>query len=94
VQSGRPPQTGKSWTVTDFIAWVAGNSPDKKTIFGSFSDDLGVRTNLDLQRIMATRRYRKIFPDLGVDDCRRANDSRADGDSEKSCACGLRVRRV
>jgi hypothetical protein len=40
-----PPQTGKSWTVTDFIAWVAGRNPERKTIFGSYSDDLGVRTN-------------------------------------------------
>ena len=43
-----PPQHGKSWAATDFIAWVAGRQPDRKTIFGSYSDDLGVRTNNDL----------------------------------------------
>jgi hypothetical protein len=57
-----PPQHGKSWSVTDFIAWVAGKNPDKKTIFGSFSEELGVRTNLDLQRIMTSPRYCEIFP--------------------------------
>jgi hypothetical protein len=58
-----PPQTGKSWAATDFIAYVAGRNPDWKTIFGSYSDDLGVRTNLDLQRIMATDKFRDLFPD-------------------------------
>jgi len=37
-----PPQTGKSWTVTDFIAYVAGRNSERKTIFGSYSDDLGI----------------------------------------------------
>src|SRR6516225_5701228 len=30
-----PPQHGKSWAASDFIAWVAGKNPDLKTIFGS-----------------------------------------------------------
>ena len=42
-----PPQHGKSWSATDFIAWVAGKNPDLKTIFASYSADLGQRTNLD-----------------------------------------------
>jgi hypothetical protein len=33
-----PPQHGKSWAATDFIAYVAGKQPDRKTIFGSYSD--------------------------------------------------------
>ena len=56
-----PPQHGKSWTATDFVAWVAGNNPDWKTIFASYSADLGVRTNLDLQRIILSPRYRQVF---------------------------------
>src|ERR1700730_17416566 len=32
-----PPQHGKSWTATDFVAWVAGKNPDWKTIFASYS---------------------------------------------------------
>ena len=46
------PPHGKSCTVTDFIAWLAGKNPNLKTIFASFSDELGQRTNIDLQRIM------------------------------------------
>jgi predicted phage terminase large subunit-like protein len=57
-----PPQHGKSWAVTDFISWVAGKNPDKKTIFGSYSDELGVRTNIDLQRIYTGDRFRRVFP--------------------------------
>ncbi len=45
-----PPQHGKSWAATDFIAWVAERDPDLKTIFPSHSADLGIRTNLDVQR--------------------------------------------
>ena len=63
-----PPQHGKSWTVTDFMAWVAGKNPDKKIIFGSYSDDLGVRTNIDLQRMFGSHRYKQIFPDTAIED--------------------------
>jgi hypothetical protein len=47
---GSPPQHGKSLAAEDFIAWVAGKNPDLKTIYASYSDELGTRTNLDLQR--------------------------------------------
>jgi hypothetical protein len=57
-----PPQHGKSIAATDFIAYVAGKMPDKKTIFGSYSDDLGIRTNNELQRIITGDAFRKIFP--------------------------------
>jgi phage terminase large subunit-like protein len=61
-----PPQHGKSWAATDFIAWVAGRQPDRKTIFGSYSDDLGVRTNNDLQRIITGEPFKRIFPDTRI----------------------------
>lgn len=57
-----PPQHGKSVAATDFVAWVAGRAPEKKTIFASFSEELGVRTNTDLQRIMSSDVYKMIFP--------------------------------
>jgi predicted phage terminase large subunit-like protein len=56
-----PPQHGKSLSVTDFTAWVAGKNPNLKTIFASFSEDLGERTNLDLQRCMLGPRYAATF---------------------------------
>src|SRR5271154_5600903 len=40
-----PPQTGKSWTAEDFIAWISGKNPDLKTIYASYSDELGILRN-------------------------------------------------
>ena len=37
-----PPQHGKSLTAVDFIAWISGKNPDIKTIFASYSAELGV----------------------------------------------------
>jgi predicted phage terminase large subunit-like protein len=62
-----PPQHGKSSTMDDFIAWVAGKDPDKKTIFGSYSDELGKRTNINLQRMWKSERYRGVFPSMRID---------------------------
>lgn len=56
-----PPQHGKTTQVRDFISWVAGKRPDSKTMFTSYSDDLGVGVNLGLQRIYDSDRYKKIF---------------------------------
>lgn len=61
-----PPQHGKSKMVVEFIAWVAGKNPDLKTIYTSFSERLGVRANLMLQRIYDGERYKKIFPDTRI----------------------------
>jgi len=61
-----PPQHGKSWAAEDFIAWVAGKHPDFKTIYASYSDDLGVLRNMNLQRLFTSQRYRHIFPNLMI----------------------------
>lgn len=61
-----PPQHGKSEAVTDLISWVAGRTPNKKTIFASFSERLGVRANLKLQRIYTKRVYQNIFPSTRI----------------------------
>lgn len=58
-----PPQHGKSSIIVDFCAWVAGKNPDKKTIYTSFSERLGIRANLKMQRIMDGDVYKRIFPD-------------------------------
>jgi predicted phage terminase large subunit-like protein len=54
-----PPQHGKTVQVTDFIAWVAGKEPDLKTIFASYSEELGADVNK--QHIMSSERYVSIF---------------------------------
>jgi predicted phage terminase large subunit-like protein len=56
-----PPQHGKTEQITDFIAWVAGKRPELKTIFASYSDELGVDVNKALQRIMTSDRYVATF---------------------------------
>jgi predicted phage terminase large subunit-like protein len=56
-----PPQHGKTEQLKDFIAWVAGKQPDLKTIFATYSDELGVAVNKDLRRIMTSERYVAIF---------------------------------
>lgn len=59
-----PPQHGKSIQVVDFVAWLCGINPNWKIIYTSFSDRLGVRANLRLQRIFDSDKYKKIFPAL------------------------------
>jgi hypothetical protein len=61
-----PPQHGKSWSVEDFTAWVAGKHPEWKTIYASYSDDLGVLRNRNLQRLFQSQRYRDIFPSFRI----------------------------
>jgi predicted phage terminase large subunit-like protein len=57
-----PPQHGKSRGLQDAIGWFSGKDPDLKTIYGSFSDELGTSTNAILQRMMDTDKYRGVFP--------------------------------
>ncbi|MFC3227350.1 phage terminase large subunit [Marinibaculum pumilum] len=61
-----PPQHGKSWTVIDFLAWASGKHPHLRSIFASFSDRLGVRANLALQRYYDSPRYQAVFPALRI----------------------------
>lgn len=56
-----PPQHGKSYIIIDFISWLAGKHPEWRTIFTSYSDRLGVRANLRMQRILSTPKYQKVF---------------------------------
>jgi predicted phage terminase large subunit-like protein len=72
-----PPQHGKTVQATDLIAWLAGKRPDLKTIYASYSDELGVAVNTNLRRIMTSERYVNIFGhrlgDSGSDWRRNAN---------------------
>lgn len=57
-----PPQHGKSRMVVEFLAWLAGRDPDLRVIYASYSERLGVRANMNLQRIYAMPRYQMVFP--------------------------------
>lgn len=61
-----PPQHGKSYQIIDFIAWMSGKNPDVKTIYASFSERLGVRANLALQRMYDSAKYKGVFPDTRI----------------------------
>lgn len=61
-----PPQHGKSVQIVDFIAWLAGKNPDCRTIYTSFSERLGVRANLKLQRLYDSQIYKDIFPETRI----------------------------
>jgi predicted phage terminase large subunit-like protein len=62
-----PPQHGKTITIWDFIAWISGRHPDLRTIFASYSDDLGIAANADLQRTIRSPLYSRIFPGTRID---------------------------
>jgi hypothetical protein len=57
-----PPRDGKSLSVIDFIAWAVGHDPELCVIYSSFSDRLGIRANLRLQRSLDSLTYQRIFP--------------------------------
>lgn len=57
-----PPQHGKSEQIIDFISWLAGKEPDLRSIYTSFSERLGVRANLKMQRLMDSAKYKEVFP--------------------------------
>jgi predicted phage terminase large subunit-like protein len=61
-----PPQHGKSSVIVDFISWIAGKHPEFKTIYSSFSERLGVRANLSLQRLYTRKVYKDIFPETQI----------------------------
>jgi predicted phage terminase large subunit-like protein len=62
-----PPQHGKSWTIWDFIAWIAGRHPAFKTIFASYSEELGIVANAELQRTIRSSFFSEIFPGTRID---------------------------
>jgi len=61
-----PPQHGKSLNAVDLVTWIAGIAPHLRTIYTSFSDRLGIRANLRVQRLMSSPKYRKVFPQTKI----------------------------
>ncbi|MCR8526355.1 terminase family protein, partial [Escherichia coli] len=47
-------------------SWIAGRNPDCRTIYGSFSERLGIRANLKLQRIYDSALFQSIFPETKI----------------------------
>jgi predicted phage terminase large subunit-like protein len=61
-----PPQHGKSEAVSDAIHWLIGRDSSLRFIYASYSDRLGVRANLRVQRTLGSPRYKAIFPKVGI----------------------------
>ena len=70
-----PPQHGKSLLIIDFLSWIAGKHPDFRTIYASFSERLGVRANLRLQRTYDSEKYKKLFPGTKISDGSRSDNA-------------------
>ena len=68
-----PPQHGKSIQIIDFISWIAGKHPELKSIYTSFSERLGVRANLQLERRYRSDIYQEVFPALQISQGRSDN---------------------
>ena len=59
----QPPRTGKSELVSRRLpAFILGNNPDATIIAASYGADLAARMNRDVQRIMDSDEYRRLFP--------------------------------
>jgi hypothetical protein len=59
-----PAQHGKSLSAEHYIGWLAGKHPAWKTMYASYSDELGVVRNLNLQRLFTSQRYQHVFPNM------------------------------
>ena len=57
-----PPAYGKTeFAVRLFVSWVLGNSPKKRFIYTSYSDDLATKTPREVKEIIKSPTYKKIF---------------------------------
>jgi predicted phage terminase large subunit-like protein len=71
-----PPQHGKSELVSRrFPAFILGRDPELRLIAASHTYDLAVRMNRDVQRIMTSDPYRRVFADARLDDRRVRSSS-------------------
>ncbi|MGL4600264.1 MAG: phage terminase large subunit [Plesiomonas sp.] len=61
-----PPQHGKSVQIVEFLAWLLGKIGMTRCIYTSFSERLGIRANLSIQRMMTSTRYKEVFPDTRI----------------------------
>lgn len=71
-----PPQHGKSSLVMDYIAWLAGRFPDMRTIYTSFSQQLGYRASRTFQRLVLSPAYQRVFPELKINEVGKGSASR------------------
>lgn len=62
-----PPRHGKSELVSRYFpAWTFGNHPDLSMIAASYASDLASRMNRDVQRIIDSPQYGRVFEGVGL----------------------------
>lgn len=62
-----PPQHGKSQIVSRYLpAWLFGQNPDLSIGGLSYGKDLASDMNRDVQRIMLSEEYKRIFPEASL----------------------------
>jgi len=62
-----PPQHGKSEIVSrNLSAWLFGQNPNLSIGGLSYGSDLAADMNRDVQRIMLSERYKRVFPDSAL----------------------------
>lgn len=62
-----PPQHGKSQGSSRFLpAFILGLNPDKKIAIGSYTATFAEKFNRDVQRIIDTPEYGRVFPDTKI----------------------------
>lgn len=62
-----PPRHGKSQVVSrDFPSWTEGVYPDAHIIASSYNQDLANSMSRDVQEIMKSESYRRIFPKVNL----------------------------
>jgi predicted phage terminase large subunit-like protein len=62
-----PPRHGKSEQVSRRLpAYILGRNPDAEVMAASYSADLSRRFNRDVQRIIDSERYDKVFPETKI----------------------------
>ncbi len=62
-----PPQHGKSELVSRrFPAYILGRNPDLRLICASHTNELAVSMNRDVQRIMTSNAYARVFPETAL----------------------------
>lgn len=76
---GAPPQHGKSDIVSRYLpAYAFGRYPDMRVGGLSYAKDLASDMNRDVQRIMLTEEYKRLFPNSAL---AQSGDSKRNGDA-------------
>lgn len=64
-----PPRHGKSELISRRLpAFIFGHNPDAKIISCSYSADLASMFNRDVQRVIDSQEYKRLFPDVRLND--------------------------